>query len=81
MAVKLKIKEIAEAQNLDAAKLSRTSGLAYATVHRLWYGPLGDQEHDKGPGVFVLKKIANALGVKVVDLIEEDRASLYAAAT
>ena len=73
MTVRLKIKEVAEEQNLDIAKLSRRADVAYATVYKAWHNQLTD----KGVGIFTLAKIAKALGVRVVDLIvEEDRLAL-----
>jgi DNA-binding Xre family transcriptional regulator len=63
--VRLRIKEEAEKQKLDMTKLSRRADVAYRTIVRVWKNP----EHDITMRTLV--KIAKALGVKVVDLIEE----------
>ena len=70
--VRLRVKEVAEAQNLDIAKLARKADMAYATVYKVWHGQLSD----KGVGILTLAKIARALGVRVVDLIEEEEVRL-----
>ena len=71
--VRLRVKEVAEQQELDIAKLARKADLAYATVYKVWH----EQMTDKGVGILTLAKIAKALGVRVVDLIiEEDRRTL-----
>jgi transcriptional regulator with XRE-family HTH domain len=64
--VRLKVKEVAESQGLDMAKLSRKADVAYRTIVRIWHDP----KHDAS--ISTLTKIANALGVRVVDLIGED---------
>jgi DNA-binding Xre family transcriptional regulator len=63
--IRLRIKEESENQKLDMAKLSRRADVAYRTIVRVWKNP----EHDITMRTLV--KIAKALGVKVVDLIEE----------
>ena len=71
--VRVRVREVAEQQNLDIAKLARKADLAYATVYKVWH----EQMNDKGVGLLTLAKIAKALGVRVVDLIvEEDRRTL-----
>lgn len=70
-----RVKEVAESQGLDAAKLARRSDLAYATVYKVW----NNKMDDRGVGIVTLQKIAKALGVKVIDLIVEDRATLLLA--
>lgn len=71
--IRLRVKEIAEAHGIvDAAKLARRVDIAYATAHRLWNDDVGDENKDKGPGLFLLYRIAQALGVKVADLYIED---------
>jgi len=74
--IRLRVKEVAQQKGIkDAAKLSRQANIAYATAHRLWNGELGG-EGDKGVGILILARIAQALGVRVADLFEEDRYSL-----
>ncbi len=63
---RLRIKEEAEAKGLDIAKLSRRADLAYRTVWQLWNEP----ERDVTVGT--LKKLADALGIRVVDLIDDE---------
>lgn len=64
--VRLRIKEIAEQQGLDRAKLARRADVAYGTVHDVWNNPEDDNITLKK-----LKQIAAALGVSVRDLLEE----------
>ncbi len=65
---RVRIREIAESKGLDVAKLSRRSDLAYGTVWQLWNDP------DRDVSIKTLSKIADALGVRVTDLIEEEAA-------
>lgn len=78
--LRLCVKEVAEQKGItDAAKLSRQANIAYATAHRLWNGELGS-EGDKGVGILILHRVAQALGVRLMDLIvEEDRLARYTA--
>ena len=78
--VRLKIKSVAEAQGIDAARLSRIANIGYATAYRLFNEPELDETSDKnGVGILTLKRIARALGVKLTDLIEEDWLTLLIA--
>ena len=61
---RLKIREIAEAQGITAARLARRADLAYGTVKALWDDP------DRDAALSTLEKIADALGVQVIDLIQ-----------
>jgi DNA-binding Xre family transcriptional regulator len=61
-----KIREIAESKNFNASSLSRRADLAYGTVHQLWNDPSRDVS------LRTLEKLATALGVTVVDLIEDE---------
>jgi DNA-binding Xre family transcriptional regulator len=71
MAIRLKVREVAEAKGIpDAAVLSRRCDIATQTAYRLW----GDAE--TGVRLATLERIAKALGVKTKDLYEEDRAAL-----
>jgi transcriptional regulator with XRE-family HTH domain len=60
---RLKVREVAESQGLDMAKLSRRSDLAYRTIQKIWHNP------DYDASIKTLGKIADALGVSVKDLI------------
>lgn len=61
---RLRVREIAEAQGLDASKLSRRADLAYRTVLMLWNDPYRDVN------LSTLAKLARALNVSVTDLLE-----------
>lgn len=72
MGIKLRVKAIAESKGIEnAAQLSRRADIAYATATRLFEGDYA--ERDRGIGHLTLKKVADALGVKVKDLLDEDR--------
>ena len=64
--MRLRVREIAEARGLDAAKLSRAADLGYGTVYGIWTNPTANTNTK------TLKKIADVLNVSVADLIEED---------
>lgn len=61
-----KVKEIAEAQGFDKAKLSRRADLNPATVAAIW------DNQTTGAKLETLQKIAEVLGVEVRDLITQD---------
>jgi DNA-binding Xre family transcriptional regulator len=63
--LRFKIREIAEQKGLSRTKLSRLSDTNYKTIDLLWKNPY------KEVGSATLERIAKALGVRVVDLIEE----------
>lgn len=80
----LKVRELAEAQNLNMSQLQRKSGVTMPSVRRYWYNTR-DGKSEGEPlievNLAVLAAIAHALGVKTRDLFsEEDWAALYAAA-
>jgi transcriptional regulator with XRE-family HTH domain len=78
--VRLKIKEVAEGQGItSAAELARRTGLAFAKANELWKGEL-TTDGKRSVGVLTLHRVAKALGVKIADLIEEDRQALQLAA-
>lgn len=77
--IRLRIKEIAEQQGVtSAADLARRTGVAFATANRLWKNDLGGDK-DRGIGLLTLWRVAQALGVKVADLYEEDRLARHTA--
>lgn len=79
--IRLRIKEIAEQQGVtSAADLARRTGVAFATANKLWKNELGGDQ-DRGVGLLTLWRVAQALGVKVADLYEEDRLARHAAST
>lgn len=63
---RLRVKEIAEEQGLDIAKLARRADLGYGTVHALWNG------NTESPGLKTLAAIARVLGVRTGDLIADE---------
>jgi transcriptional regulator with XRE-family HTH domain len=67
--VRLRVREIAESQGFDMAKLSRKADVAYRTIVRIWHDP----QHDATMSTLI--KIARAMGVRVADLILEDAES------
>jgi hypothetical protein len=79
--IRLKIKEVAEAQGVaSAADLARRTGLAFAKANELWKNQL-TIDNKRSVGLLTLYRVAQALGVKVADLyVEEDRHALYLAA-
>ena len=62
--IRLKIREIAEARQMNMSKLSRMSDLNYNTIRAIW----DDEKRDVA--VSTLEKIAKALKVEVSELIE-----------
>ncbi|HMQ34253.1 MAG TPA: helix-turn-helix transcriptional regulator [Chloroflexaceae bacterium] len=78
--VRLKVKEVAETQGItSAAELARRTGLAFAKANELWKGEI-TTDGKRSVGVLTLHRVAKALGVKIADLLEEDRAALLPAA-
>lgn len=63
--VRLKVKEIAESKGINMAKLSRIADVSYNTTQALFHNP----GHDVS--IYILHRIAKALGVSICDLIEE----------
>jgi DNA-binding Xre family transcriptional regulator len=64
MKLRLKIRELAEAQGLDRAKLARRADLTYQTVHNMWNNPFADIS------IATLEKLAQALNCNVSELYE-----------
>lgn len=63
---KWKVREIAESQGHNVSTLQRAADVSYNTVESLWRGKT------ERPDLRVLKKIADALGVGIRDLLPED---------
>lgn len=63
--VRLKVKEIAQRKGISSAKLSRLADVSYNTTQALFHNP----QHDVS--IYILHRIARALGVSICDLIEE----------
>lgn len=64
MRLRLKIRELAEAQGLDRAKLARRADVTYQTVHNMWNNPYADVS------ITTLEKLAQALNRDVSELYE-----------
>lgn len=72
--VRLRVRELAEAKNLNMSQLQRLSGTTLPTVRRYWYNT-GDGKADSDKplqevNLGALEAIARVLGVGVRDLIE-----------
>lgn len=63
---RLRVKEIAEAQNIDATELFKRSNVAYNVILRIFNNP------EYNATLQTLEALAAALGVKVRDLIDEE---------
>ncbi len=62
----LRIRKLAEERGFNITTLSRKAALAYTTTYALWHG----SAKLWSPGT--LDRIAQALEVRVVDLLEEE---------
>ena len=62
--VRLKIRDIAEARNINMSKLSRMADVNYNTIRAIW------NDDRKDVTVSTLDKIAKALQVTIPELIE-----------
>jgi hypothetical protein len=77
--LRLKVKEVAQSKGIvDAAKLSRATGLGYATAHRLMQGEI-TEDNLRSVGILTLYRVAKGLGVRISDLYEEDGRTLAVA--
>jgi DNA-binding Xre family transcriptional regulator len=65
MAIRLRVKEVAEEKGFSMTKLSHRSEVAYYTVHAIFKDPYRQVTYA------TLDKLAKALGVTVSDLVEE----------
>ena len=65
MAVRLRVRELAEQKGLNISTLSRRSDVGLSTVRRLWHDPYRHVDF------FVLERLAKALEVPVTSLIED----------
>ena len=63
--VRLKVKEVARSKGISMSKLSRLSDVSYNTILALFHNP----HHDVS--IYILQRVAKALGVSISDLIEE----------
>ena len=63
--VRLKVKEVAEQKGFSMGRLSRASDLDRNTIKKLY------EDRRYYPTIGTLHRVAQALGVKIADLIEE----------
>ncbi|HEY3993535.1 MAG TPA: helix-turn-helix transcriptional regulator [Ktedonobacteraceae bacterium] len=63
--IRLKVKEIAELKGISRTRLSRLADTNYKTVNAIFKDPYREVT------TTTLERLAKALGVNVVDLIEE----------
>ena len=63
--LRLRVKEVAKEKQMSMSKLSRASDVSYKTVKRIYDNPTNPI------GTDTLEKLAKALGVPVVSLLEE----------
>jgi len=66
MAVRLKVKEIAERKGISMGKLSRMSDVSFNTIRRIFADPYYSIT------THTLEKIAKALGVTTSQLLEDE---------
>lgn len=66
MAVRLKIKEVAELKGYNMSSLSRATDISFNTIRRLWKNPY------MSASVVTIGKIAKVLDVTPGDLMEEE---------
>jgi DNA-binding Xre family transcriptional regulator len=65
MAMRLKVREIAQAKGISLTRLSRLADVNYKTVHTIWHDPT------HGVNTKTLERIAKALNVTVSESFEE----------
>jgi len=63
--IRLKIREVAEAQGYNMSSLSRRADVPYLTIKRVWKNPYYELK------LATISKIARALNVRSADLIED----------
>jgi len=70
----LRVQELARAQSLNMSQLQLKVGVAMGTIRRYWYGTRNGKEVGEPlteVDLAILGKIANALHVRLLDLISE----------
>ena len=65
MAVRLRVRELAEKRGFNISTLSRKSDVSQNTIRRLWHDPYRHVE------ISVLERIARVLGVATGDLLKD----------
>jgi DNA-binding Xre family transcriptional regulator len=64
---RLKVREVAVSKGFNQSSLSRASDISFATIRRIWRDPHYDIS------MSTLAKIAKALQVDIIELIETER--------
>jgi hypothetical protein len=80
---RLRIKELADDQGLNISQLQRRANITYSTARRYYYNTRDGKtqgEPLEELNLPVLIAIAEVLGVKVRDLLTDDRQARYSAA-
>jgi DNA-binding Xre family transcriptional regulator len=65
MALRLRVKELAESKGFNISTLSRKADVGLSTIRRLWRDPY------RSVDFYVLERIAKALEVPATELIED----------
>ncbi len=65
MALRLRVKELAESKGFNISTLSRKADVGLNTIRRLWRDPY------RSVDFYVLERIAKALEVPATELIED----------
>ncbi len=65
MALRLRVREVAESKGFNISTLSRRADVGLNTIRRLWHNPY------RSVDFYVLERIAKALEVPATDLIED----------
>jgi transcriptional regulator with XRE-family HTH domain len=79
---KLKVQELARSQGLNISQLQLKTGVAMGTMRRYWYGTRDGKAEGRAlqeVDLVILASIAKALGVKLVELIDEEWLARYGA--
>jgi len=63
--IRVKIREVAEAQGYNMSSLSRKADVSFTTIKRFWRDPYRRIDTE------LLERVARALGVSIHELLEE----------
>jgi transcriptional regulator with XRE-family HTH domain len=66
MAIRLRVKEVAESKGFNMSTLSRASDVPFSTIRRIWKNPSYEVR------LATLQRIAHVLGVPTRELIEDE---------
>ena len=78
--MRLRVRELAEARNMNMSQLQKVSGITMPTVRRYWYNTGDGRANSDKPlqeiNIHSLVAIARVLGVRPVDLIDDSEDAL-----